>query len=50
MSLTRVRHIMIVLGVLTILLGALDMLSRLPASLGDKSVLWTAFAPAALLP
>ena len=46
----HIEHTLIVFGILVVLLGGLDLLSKLPSLPGDHSLLTTAFAPAATLP
>jgi hypothetical protein len=44
------RHALLVFGLLTVLMGALDLISRIGVLKVDHSTLRAAFAPAATLP
>jgi hypothetical protein len=50
MTTTHVRHTLLVLGVLVMVLGALDLFARMSTLEIDPELLRTAFAPAATLP
>ncbi len=45
----KFRGVLIVFGVLVVLLGGLDLLSRIPAPATSDDILERAFAPAAVL-
>jgi hypothetical protein len=46
----HLNRVLLILGLLVIIMGGLDLLSRVPAPAGGDALLRAAFAPAATLP